>query len=161
MHFVVSTPWRPWNVAVCLDSAGQIIESIDFTYSATPPSPHVTSTHHPLKSAIETYFDDPQSSLALPLRARGTAFEKKVWHALTEIPVGETVTYGELARRLSSSPRAVGGACRRNPFVLAVPCHRVVSRGGLGGFVGTTEGDWLTLKKHLLVHECKRRLGND
>lgn len=161
MHFVVSTPWKPWNVAVNLDGAGQTIESIDFIDSAMPASPLITSKQHPLRSAFESYFLDPLSSLALPLRARGTAFEKKVWHALTEIPVGETVTYGELAQWLKSSPRAVGGACKRNPFVLAVPCHRVVSRGGLGGFVGATDGVWLTLKKHLLAHECDRRMGND
>jgi len=61
---------------------------------------------------------------------RGTKFQQKVWQALTEIPVGKVVTYGQLASDLNTSPRAVGNACRNNPLPLIVPCHRVVSATG-------------------------------
>lgn len=66
-----------------------------------------------------------------------TPFDKKVYTLLLQIPSGKITTYSILARILNSSPRAVGNACRRNPFAPAVPCHRVVATGGgLGGFKG-------------------------
>ncbi|WP_181918213.1 methylated-DNA--[protein]-cysteine S-methyltransferase [Wenzhouxiangella sp. 15181] len=78
-----------------------------------------------------------QPSEALPLDLRGTVFQRKVWAALQQIPAGETLTYGELARRvgLPGSARAVAQACGANPAAVVVPCHRVVAAdGGLGGY---------------------------
>jgi O-6-methylguanine DNA methyltransferase len=72
-----------------------------------------------------------------PLDLHGTPWQLRVWAALREIPPGETVTYGELARRLGRphAARAVGAACAANPVAVLVPCHRVVpSSGGLGGY---------------------------
>ena len=83
----------------------------------------------------------------------GTVFQQRVWKALLAIPPGETRTYGELARELGSSPRAVGGACRRNPIPLLIPCHRVVAANGDGGFAGHTRGRWMDIKRWLLAHE--------
>lgn len=74
---------------------------------------------------------------ALPLDLRGTAFQQRVWKELTRIPRGETMTYGELARRIGSpgAVRAVGTACGANPAAVVVPCHRVLrGDGGLGGY---------------------------
>ncbi|HSR15023.1 MAG TPA: bifunctional DNA-binding transcriptional regulator/O6-methylguanine-DNA methyltransferase Ada [Gemmatimonadales bacterium] len=74
---------------------------------------------------------------ALPLDIRGTAFQRMVWEALRHIPVGGTITYAELARRIGrpGAARAVAGACAHNPLAVVVPCHRVVrSDGGLGGY---------------------------
>lgn len=74
---------------------------------------------------------------ALPLAPRGTPFQRRVWALLRAIPYGQTVTYGDLARGLGSSPRAVGGAVGRNPISLLIPCHRVVGAGGvLTGYAG-------------------------
>ena len=87
------------------------------------------------------------------LRPRGTEFQLRVWQALRQIPSGQTRTYGDLAHRLRSSPRAVGNACRNNPLPLLIPCHRVVSAAGIGGFSGCTEGHWLEIKQWLLEHE--------
>jgi O-6-methylguanine DNA methyltransferase len=69
---------------------------------------------------------------------RGTSFQQKVWHLLSQIPYGEVRTYGELARELGNRgfARAVGGACRANPLALIIPCHRVIAARGLGGFNG-------------------------
>ena len=73
---------------------------------------------------------------------------------LLETPDGRTLTYGEIARRLKSAPRAVGQACGRNPYPVAVPCHRVVaSDGGLGGFANANGGYLLDTKRWLLAHE--------
>ncbi|KAI1432123.1 RING-2 [Xylaria sp. CBS 124048] len=90
-----------------------------------------------------------------------TDFEKKVWTLLCQIPEGRVSTYGLMASYLGSSPRAVGGALRRNPFAPEVPCHRVVETGGrLGGFKGAPsrngEGDTIGEKVLLLQREGVR-----
>ncbi len=66
----------------------------------------------------------------------GTAFQRRVWALTLRIPKGETRTYGWMARRLRSAPRAVGQALKANPFAPRVPCHRVVAAHGLGGYAG-------------------------
>jgi methylated-DNA-[protein]-cysteine S-methyltransferase len=106
---------------------------------------------------LQRYFADAEFRFALPLAPAGTAFRRKVWDALAGIPVGESRTYGEVARRLHTAPRAVGGACGANPIALVIPCHRVVgSQGSLGGFMGTTDGDPIAIKRWLLTHEGYR-----
>lgn len=88
---------------------------------------------------------------ALPVAARGTPFQRAVWHALRTVPSGTTVTYGGLAERVGRprAARAVAGACARNPVAVVVPCHRVVaSDGSLGGYTG---GRWR--KRALLALE--------
>jgi AraC family transcriptional regulator of adaptative response/methylated-DNA-[protein]-cysteine methyltransferase len=79
----------------------------------------------------------PRLGLDLPLDVRGTAFQQRVWQALRDIPVGETASYGDLARRIGAptSVRAVARACAANAVAVAIPCHRVVrSDGGLSGY---------------------------
>lgn len=106
---------------------------------------------------LECYLADPQFRFTLPLAPQGTAFRRRVWDALASIPVGESRTYGEMARMLATAPRAVGGACGANPIALVIPCHRVVgSQGSLGGFMGAIDGDPITIKRWLLAHEGYR-----
>ena len=76
-----------------------------------------------------------------------------VWRAMLQIPSGQTRTYGEVAQSIKSAPRAIGGACGANPVPIIIPCHRVVSKTGMGGFMGATEGDPLKIKAWLLAHE--------
>jgi O-6-methylguanine DNA methyltransferase len=83
------------------------------------------------------FVDEPTEGLHLTLDMRGTAFQRRVWEKLRAIPVGQTVTYAEVARWVGplTSPRAVAGACADNPIALAIPCHRVVrSDGALAGY---------------------------
>ena len=76
-------------------------------------------------------------SFDLPVSSAGTVHDHAVWQALRDIPPGETRSYGDIARTVRSSPRAVGGACGRNPLPIIVPCHRIVAAGGaLGGYSG-------------------------
>jgi methylated-DNA-[protein]-cysteine S-methyltransferase len=102
---------------------------------------------------IEKYAADPDFRFDLPLKAAGTDFQRRVWRAISAIRRGATQSYGEMARALSSAPRAVGQACGSNPFPLAVPCHRVVSASGLGGFAHSDGGYLLQVKRSLLAHE--------
>jgi methylated-DNA-[protein]-cysteine S-methyltransferase len=102
---------------------------------------------------IEKYASDPDYRFDLPLAAAGTEFQRRVWKAIAAIRRGELQSYGEMARRLRSAPRAVGQACGANPFPLVVPCHRVVSASGLGGFAHSEGGYLLQVKRRLLAHE--------
>ena len=88
---------------------------------------------------LEEYFAGRRSSFSVPLSMHGTPFQLRVWRALTEIPYGETLSYGELARRIGNPKacRAVGMANHVNPLPVFVPCHRVVgANGGLTGYAG-------------------------
>jgi AraC family transcriptional regulator, regulatory protein of adaptative response / methylated-DNA-[protein]-cysteine methyltransferase len=87
--------------------------------------------------SVLSYLDHPNSGLNLPLDIRGTAFQQQVWQAVQEIPIGETISYTELARRVGhpKAVRAAAGACASNKIAVAIPCHRVVrSDGSLSGY---------------------------
>ena len=103
---------------------------------------------------IRQYFSNPQTSLNVPFAVRGTPFQKRVWQAIAAIPCGQTLTYGELAEKVGSGPRAVANVCGANQVPLLIPCHRVVAKNGLGGFMQGKENG-LKVKKWLLSHEKK------
>lgn len=111
-----------------------------------------------IERQLENYFENPQTGFSLPLALSGTPFQQRVWQALTAIPAGETLTYGELAASLGSGARAVGNACRHNPVPVIVPCHRVVAAAGIGGYSGKTRGPVLDHKYWLLAHESRHVL---
>lgn len=100
---------------------------------------------------LRAYFAGELRRFDLPLRFAGTAFQNAVWSALRHIPYGETLSYGELARRVGrpTASRAVGAANAANPLPIVVPCHRVIGAdGSLTGFGGGVE-----TKRTLLLHE--------
>lgn len=119
-------------------------------------APHCTVSRA-LEEQLARYFDEPGFRFTLPLCTADTDFQHRVRGALQAIPAGEVRTYGELARSLGTSARAVGGACRANPMPLIVPCHRVVAAAGPGGYAGRTVGPELARKRWLLAHEGVRR----
>lgn len=102
---------------------------------------------------LERYFDNPRWQFELPLDLFGTPFQQRLWRSLCSVPAGKTDTYGHLARELHSGAQAVGQACRRNPVPVIVPCHRVVSQNGIGGYAGEIDGEKMRIKKALLAHE--------
>ena len=105
---------------------------------------------------LQAYFAGELRDFELPLAARGTPFQQGVWRALRDIPYGETISYGELARRIGqpAAARAVGLANGRNPIAIVVPCHRVIgANGSLTGY-----GGGLARKRWLLAHESRGRL---
>lgn len=104
-------------------------------------------------SHLQNYWLDARHVFELEIAVTGTPFQKRVWQQLQQIPSGETRTYGELAKRLHTSPRAVGGACRSNPLPIIIPCHRVVAAQGMGGFMGKRRGHAMAIKQWLLHHE--------
>jgi methylated-DNA-[protein]-cysteine S-methyltransferase len=104
---------------------------------------------------IARYLAQPDAVFDLPLAEVGTAFQRRVWQAISAIPMGEVLTYGQVARLVQSAPRAVGQACGANWFPLIIPCHRVTAAGGLGGFSndGDVQGFHIGVKRWLLARE--------
>ena len=104
--------------------------------------------------ALARYFDGGPLAEDLALAPAGTEYQRRVWAYLRTIPRGETRTYGEVARDVGGSARAVGGANRANPIPILIPCHRVRAADGLGGYCGSNEEGWgLAMKRRLLALE--------
>jgi methylated-DNA-[protein]-cysteine S-methyltransferase len=101
---------------------------------------------------LDAYFAGDRMTFDLPLELQGTEFHRRCWLALASIPYGQTVSYGEQARRLglgNDAARAVGAANGQNPLPIVLPCHRVI--GADGSLVGF--GGGLHVKRYLLEHE--------
>jgi methylated-DNA-[protein]-cysteine S-methyltransferase len=103
---------------------------------------------------IQQYLNKPIASITVNLKKQGSSFRHKVWTEMAKIPVGQTVTYSELAAQIGSGARAVANACRDNPFPGIIPCHRVVAVNGLGGYMGQTSGRCLDIKSKFLASEA-------
>lgn len=109
-----------------------------------PPAPVLERA----RDQLDAYFEGKRQAFDLPLDPMGTPFQKKVWQALARIPFGTTRSYGELASELGTAPRALGGACGRNPLPILIPCHRVLAANrSLGGYSGM---DGIDTKRFLL-----------
>lgn len=125
---------------------------------APPPAPGALrddAAFARVATQFAEYFTGERTEFDLPLAPAGTPFQRGVWDALCEIPYGETISYGELARRVGSPGafRAVGLANGRNPLAIIVPCHRVIGADGrLTGY-----GGGLDRKRWLLEHEAAHR----
>ena len=132
------------------------VTGIRFLAPTTPAlAPKKGSLAHLACVQLQAYLEDARFEFDLPLALSGTRHRLAVWEAMQRIPAGATRTYGELAREIRSSARAVGGACGANPIPVVVPCHRVIGAGGdLGGFMGERgEGFERDIKRWLLGHE--------
>lgn len=144
---VVSAPFG--YVGIAVDAVG---ESIALFTLAPPIKPQPQPRAKIIAQQIHAYLIDPMHPLAMPHIIQGTPFQRRVWQAIATIPAGQTLTYSQLAACVQSGPRAVANACGANPVPLLVPCHRVVARAGLGGFMqGHPQG--LAIKRWLLAHE--------
>lgn len=107
-----------------------------------------------LISWLDGFFNGQcQQSVDFAIEPQGTLFQQRVWFAMAQIPLGQTQTYGDIAKALGSSAQAVGNACRQNQIVVAIPCHRVVSANGDGGYAGQTAGVMMKRKLGLLALE--------
>jgi len=143
--------------ALGIRTAQGALGGIDFLPASTPPQAAQDGVSGQVCAQLAAYLANPAYVFDLPLALDGTPFRRRVWQALCAIPPGETLSYGELALRLGSAPRAVGQACGANPIPLVIPCHRVVAKNGLGGFMNHRVGDPLAIKRWLLHHEQAQR----
>ena len=127
------------------------IDYLDKKQNRPPANKNVSQ----VKRKIIDYLDPKTSAkiIDVNLQLQVTPFQESVLRQLQSIPYGETRTYGEIAKILKTSPRAVGNACRKNPLPIVIPCHRVVAAKGIGGYSGATSGETLDIKFHLLQLE--------
>ena len=148
---VIETPWS--GIKLGLGFNNELLTSVEFFSVDVDIHQPLIAPQQQIIAQLDRYFSNPHHQFEIPLDLKGTAFQVRVWKTLCLIPPGETMTYGELADRLGSSARAVGNACRVNKLPVLVPCHRVVAKSGLGGFMGQRQGHELSIKQCLLQHE--------
>ncbi len=132
---------------------GESLASLDYLPLDVAPAEPKNKFAREVVKQIEAYLAAPSFRFDLPLQIEGSEFRRRVWQVMCEIPPGQTLTYGEVARRLDSAARAVGSACGDNKIPLVIPCHRVVARNGIGGFMHTTGDRETGIKRWLLAHE--------
>ena len=150
-HFsaVLPTPFGALGVIADNRYVHEIIFLPD-SAAAQPPSSIVAEM---AIRQLSGYLADPTYRFNLPLAPRGSPFRRRTWAAISDISSGKTITYLQLADSVGSVARAVGQACGDNPFPLVIPCHRVVSARGLGGFAHRADGLLVDTKRWLLRHE--------
>jgi methylated-DNA-[protein]-cysteine S-methyltransferase len=153
-YCVISAPFGCLGLQTELVEGSLMVSKIDYLPSNAVLSHPRNDLAKAFSSQCGRYFKHPSSGFDLPLKPAGTAHQQKVWTAAQGIGVGNTTTYGEIAKWIQSGPRAVGTACGANPYPLVIPCHRVVSAQGLGGFIKEDgPGFYRQIKLWLLQHE--------
>jgi methylated-DNA-[protein]-cysteine S-methyltransferase len=141
----------PCRLGACF--AGDALVRLDFLPADVDTTRHADARVRTLAGELDAYWQDPWHEFDLLYVPAGTPFQLRVWHALLQIPPGQSTTYGALATQLGTAPRAVGQACGANPLPILIPCHRVLGTGGLGGFMHASAGAPLDVKRWLLAHE--------
>jgi len=139
--------------AVGIRTSGDFVEEILFLKTGSRAIAPLDALAEHACRQIDRYVDDPEFRFDLPLREKGTTFQRNVWRAISAVSPGRTRRYGELAAELDSAARAVGQACGSNPYPLVIPCHRIVAAGGMGGFAHSRGGYLMDIKRWLLGHE--------
>ena len=115
-----------------------IDKKITYFYPSNDKSEKINNNHLHINflKTLNNYFLKEGFSFNYQLKLIGTAFEKKVWHEISKIKYGQTVTYNDIAKKLNSSPRAIGNACSKSKCLLLIPCHRIIrTNGSAGGYV--------------------------
>jgi methylated-DNA-[protein]-cysteine S-methyltransferase len=146
MDLAISSPLGP----LVIRAQGDAIVALDFA-KKRPRTGRATPLLREAARQLTAYFAGKLRDFDLPLAPPGSEFQKDVWDLMREIPFGQTQSYGMLAKRLDTAPRAVGGACGSNPLPIIVPCHRVLGKdGALTGYSGACG---LSTKRFLLEFE--------
>lgn len=119
---------------------------------------HIVGVHNALTDEIirqlDYYCQDSGFQFRLPYQIQGSLHQLKVWQLMREIPAGSVISYNAAAYLIKSAPRAVGGACGKNPFPVFIPCHRIIAANNkLGGFNSGNIFLGTEIKKWLLAHE--------
>ena len=129
---------------------GDTLSYLNFCMGRCVSSENDTSFSKKVKKQLDEYFLRMRKTFDLDIKIDATPFQKDVLDEIAKIPYGKTLTYGEIASELGNknASRAVGSACNMNPILIIIPCHRVVSKNGLGGYSAGLEN-----KKYLLSLE--------
>lgn len=153
IHTIEQQSLAVFGAELVLTLAGDVI--IDTNWVVSGREFELADTD--LGRRIQRFLVHPDGEiLTIALQSQGSSFCNGVWSALMEIPLGQVLSYAELARQLGSAPRAVAQACRKNPYPGIIPCHRVVATSGIGGFMGQAHGDFVEFKRRILA--CEREI---
>jgi len=151
---VISAPFGKLGIKTDMFENSLMLSEIFYAAQDTPLLSPQNQLARQATEQIYQYFEEPEMIFDLPLIPQGTVYQNQVWQEISKIPLGKALTYGELAKKIKSAPRAIGGACGANPYPLIVPCHRVISATGIGGFAHhDEEGYHRNIKMWLLQHE--------
>ena len=149
---VIDAPFGAVGIFALNEQAFGDQVSIELLTEKHAPKSAKNKTVQNIVSQMNRYFNHVNHDFNLPVNQHGTPFQQRVWQAISAIPRGQVLTYGELAAQIGSGSRAVANACGANNLPIIVPCHRVVAQNGIGGFMqGNPNG--LKVKKWLLKHE--------
>jgi methylated-DNA-[protein]-cysteine S-methyltransferase len=148
-HAKIATPFAVLGIR----TLGELLTDIEYLPRGVATLAPLNKLAERVCRQIERYVDDPCYRFDLPFEYRGTDFQCRVWREISKIPLGKTKTYKDIALRLRSAPRPVGGACGKNRLPLLIPCHRVLGSNGIGGFMHARGGEPIAIKKWLLKHE--------
>ena len=139
--------------AIGIRIEGDVLKELSYLspqYKAKPASDKLSKK---VAMQVAAYLKNPDYAFDLDLPDVGTEHQRKVWSVINAIPRGKVLTYGEVAHKIRSAPRAVGQACGANWFPLIIPCHRVTASGSIGGFARHDGGFHQSVKRWLLQHE--------
>ncbi|MFP3888962.1 methylated-DNA--[protein]-cysteine S-methyltransferase [uncultured Ralstonia sp.] len=146
---VLEAPFGKLGVRVANGGVRELVYLPDSVPTVGPEDPLIRK----LARQLDAYYANPDATFDVPLTPAGTDFQHRVWDAIRAVPRGGVTTYGAVAKQIGSVPRAVGQACGDNWFPIIIPCHRVVSASGIGGFSHHVDGYLLNIKHWLLRHE--------
>jgi methylated-DNA-[protein]-cysteine S-methyltransferase len=153
-YCVISAPFGRLGILTEIVDNSLMLSKIDYLAPEVALIAPQNALAKQVAQQCKAYFKNPKYEFDLPLKPAGTIHQQKVWSRIQQIPPGSTTTYGDLARKIKSGPRAVGTACGANPYPLVTPCHRVVSSKGVGGFMKeNSPGLYRQIKLWLLKHE--------
>ena len=153
-YCIVEAPFGCLGILTELVEGSLMLSRIDYLPANTALIAPQNQLAKEVVRQCKTYFKNPHWKFDLPTKPAGTLHQRKVWANIQEMHAGKTKTYGELAKEIKSGARAVGTACGANPYPLIVPCHRVVSAQGVGGFMKeNSPGLYRQIKLWLLKHE--------
>ena len=151
---VISAPFGKLGIKTAVHEKSLMVTEIFYVAKHVPLLKPQNALAQEAVNQINRYFTNPDMQFDLPMIPKGSFYQNKVWQQIAQIPLGKVTTYGDLAKKLNSAPRAIGGACGANPYPLIVPCHRVVSATGIGGFAQQDEeGYHRNINTWLLQHE--------
>lgn len=138
---------------VTLEGDGKSLSRVFFNQNPGEKALNANDLFAEAEKQIKSYINGKLFKFDLPLSAKGTDFQTRVWAAIAEIPYGTTTAYSSIANNIGSpkAARAVGTAANKNPFLIVIPCHRII--GSSGNLVGYAAG--IETKKKLLEHELK------
>ena len=112
-----------------------IHKKITYFYPSNDKREKINNNHLHINflKALNNYFLKESFNFNYQLKLTGTIFQKKVWHQISKVRYGQTITYNDIAKKLNSSPRAIGNACSKNKCLFLIPCHRVIRTNGSTG----------------------------